>query len=691
MKPSSIALWLFLALEAAGQLPFTYETDQVITSAGDFGNADGRRDVVVADRVTGQVTFGRPDVNGIFNWSVPEPIGMENLTGLAADKFLGGSVDFVAFTTPAANRVSIVTPSTANTQLEVRHIYPSSPSPLTLASFDPNADGQADLFIAGDRNNGVSNRYYYEFRTGLIGPSSEQWNTAFSVPTHRVFRYVRKTGTTPVLGEIYGSQFFTETPTTTGVTSAIGLLGVAVTPASLMTYGNFDGTLLSQLLIYTPGSSTARAAKITEPSPGVFNWAAATTVTFPKAVKQLVTIPSGAATARLGILFVDLTAAVFDFDGATLTLRSSLFGEPFTWLNPIGTDSLLTQNRNGWARYNAAVVSANNTPTQAGAFPALGVKQRVSNVVFFSAEPFVDPAATPLTQAAIRSWSTNTSGSGTTWNVSAADVSPLGIGTPSTTSYTPVVSASHALPNQYRANISTRNLEAAAGPNAPDLTIQPPGGTFRPGEKAKISFNPTLANSSVTYRINNGTWVGYNPRNRPEITLSETPPGMTADFVIEAYSSSSAGKSPTRRAVYRFAAATPLSIGSSIDADGDGMADAWEKSFNLTNPAGDADNDGIDNLAEFDSGTDPRDASDAPPPGDFVLRQEIQSNAGISTLRLAWDLALGSVTLESSLNLQSGSWQPVTEGIVIENQERVHYYTLEASGPQKRFFRLRQP
>jgi hypothetical protein len=44
------------------------------------------------------------------------------------------------------------------------------------------------------------------------------------------------------------------------------------------------------------------------------------------------------------------------------------------------------------------------------------------------------------------------------------------------------------------------------------------------------------------------------------------------------------------------------------DSDADGLPDAWESAYNLIDPAGDADGDGMSNLAEYQAGTTPTNA-----------------------------------------------------------------------------------
>jgi hypothetical protein len=49
---------------------------------------------------------------------------------------------------------------------------------------------------------------------------------------------------------------------------------------------------------------------------------------------------------------------------------------------------------------------------------------------------------------------------------------------------------------------------------------------------------------------------------------------------------------------------------SLLDNDGDGLPDAWEATYNLSEPGDDADGDGFTNYQEFLAGTNPRDEDD---------------------------------------------------------------------------------
>ena len=124
-NPLTILVYFGAVAVAAGQFQFTYETDAVMLSAGDFATADGRKDLVVLDRASGGVSFGLQNADGSVTWTVPESCGMTAVTGLAVDRFNGGSTDRVAVAAAAANRVTLVSPNPGVTQLFFQHIYPT--------------------------------------------------------------------------------------------------------------------------------------------------------------------------------------------------------------------------------------------------------------------------------------------------------------------------------------------------------------------------------------------------------------------------------------------------------------------------------------------------------------------------------------------------------------------------------------
>ncbi len=125
--------------------------------------------------------------------------------------------------------------------------------------------------------------------------------------------------------------------------------------------------------------------------------------------------------------------------------------------------------------------------------------------------------------------------------------------------------------------------------------------------------------------------------------------------------------------------ALPLGCGLAlaIDKDGDGMDDKWEQTHGVTDPAGDADGDGANNLNEFKFGTNPNNA---------LSKQKLEISLDTDGHRhLLWDtLPHKRYHLQYSDNLQSWyNFSGIIEGDGTQyNQEDA--YTFQA----RRFYRL---
>ena len=100
--------------------------------------------------------------------------------------------------------------------------------------------------------------------------------------------------------------------------------------------------------------------------------------------------------------------------------------------------------------------------------------------------------------------------------------------------------------------------------------------------------------------------------------------------------------------------ASPIDVFARTDLDGDGLPDAWEQQFFGADAAAtdDPDGDGLSNLLEYRSGTDPRDASSRTQITGLQL-----TSAG---LRVSFSTVPGrQYQIEKCDNLSSGQWHPV--------------------------------
>ena len=692
MKRLLALVLTFSAWPLAAQTPFTYQTPKWLYSVADL-NSDSQHDLVLLDRATGAIVTGRQIGVSGFGWMPPVASGFAAPSALCVGRFDNTAIDQFAVTGPAENRVSVFSVTMPSLTLGIRHLDPGGPAPSCIAPVAADGIGATDLFIAGDAG-GTGGHFYQEVLAALdIGQLSLWHNPAWNAIYH-AWPFVRKQGTPAALAAYQDPDFTVQGVGNSGFSDFSLLGGVPSTPDSLMTYGFFDGGPLAQAVLYQPGDSTALAAKVAEPAPGFFGWDSSIALTFPRAVQLIVTVPT-ATVSRLAVIFVDGSAAVYDFDGTTLALRADLTGSGFDLLAPVGNDAILTARGGRWETWDSSASNGPLHPVAAGDLPLPSNASRVSNIVFANSEPFVDPDAQPVCFGHVRDWTTEAAGSDSQWSVTSLTQGAAGLGNPMTGAYQPSPGASKALVNQYRPDVSIRSMNPAAGPSTGDVLIAPapgiypplrpstpgtPGTAGDPGDKLVISFTTTLAHGFVFYRLAAGDpWLRYDPAS---------PPTLTTDATVEAYALHGSSRTPTRSATYGFAPANPLAVAGNLDTTGNGLPDQWEKAFNITDPNGDADGDGSTNLTEFINGTDPRDPSSgaATLP---VLAWSISDQGSGKALHLQWSPSSSSAILEASDNLRD--WLPVTSGIGSDASGRFYEVPLSPPAKPASFYRLRQP
>jgi hypothetical protein len=674
--------WFALAAMAAAQEPLAYETTRWLAAAADFGNGtpDGRNDLAVVDRLDGTLRLGFQRADGGLDWTAPQATGFSTPASLTVGHFNGVPAWQLALSATAANRASVFTPVDATSAAGVRHVFPFRPAPRAIAGVEIDGSGATDLAIIGAAGGGL---FYTEFIHQLDGVAASLWSEEGASAIDRMWPFRRKTGTAPVLAAIQSGGFLTTVPLVSGPDSPVFLAGGPVTPETRMAYGFFNGSALARVLLYQPGGASAHSAGVTEPTPGNFAWTAVATLGFPKPLELIVAIQTAGGT-RLGVLYTDGSAAVFDFDGITLTHRSDLPGIGHELLLPLDTDAMVSLKVGAWSRWNTASTDAVLTPVAQGMLPTAGPGARVSNIIFVSHEPFADPDAEPVFFGQTGDWTLAASGSGSSWSVTTLSQGPGGLAGPQVVSYQPQPGAPHALPNQYRADVSLHSLDPGAGPPVGEVFITPSAGHYpalATGELFPVDFAASAGNAVIRYRTHpDGAWQIYDPA---------APPGIAAAATVEAFARFPSGTgSPTRSASYTFGSAPPLVAGPFQDADGNGLSDQWEGAFNLHDPAADADGDGVSNYGEFLAGSDPLD------PGDFLpvplhLTATLVGSGPTLALRLEWPLADAASRLETSTTLTG--WTTVAGGITTTATHHRLDVSLAPPAPQRRFFRLARP
>jgi hypothetical protein len=164
-----------------------------------------------------------------------------------------------------------------------------------------------------------------------------------------------------------------------------------------------------------------------------------------------------------------------------------------------------------------------------------------------------------------------------------------------------------ALANQLAADLSVSAAGGARGLLPPTLRFSPPPGRFPPRSPLLLDDVLPVAieapgSTLLWYRTGpGGAWQPYTG-----------PVPLRADTTLEAYADNGGGeRSPIVRGEYLFDDG-PLPPLGDPDLNGNGLGDAWEKAFQVSNPNADDDCDGAINRSEHDNRTDPRDPLSKP-------------------------------------------------------------------------------
>jgi len=123
------------------------------------------------------------------------------------------------------------------------------------------------------------------------------------------------------------------------------------------------------------------------------------------------------------------------------------------------------------------------------------------------------------------------------------------------------------------------------------------------GETSAVAARTAIVGADVAGHLDAG--VGVLPVNAYRDSAQLFDP--TVNSVIDAYFDGTGGASFTSVGSTSYGAWPTLSTNGNLkaDTDADGLPDAWESTYNATNPLGDCDGDGYLNIEEAANGTDP--------------------------------------------------------------------------------------
>lgn len=662
-----------VSVVAFAQEPVTTFTAQELSSPGDF-NADGRLDVALVDRASGEVRIGLQQANGSWNWSSSSS-GVDGASLLAVGPFFGGSAHVVAVASTAWNRIQLWSPG--NNQRATWY----QPG-LGLSVLAAHAPAGTPLLAVTDQNGPPAAVVAHALNTA--GAAA---NTAIATATDVSLAWgnpiLRRVGQTRRVAAMRAGDWIGVSPDGAGNVFRAGL------PAgSRFVTGRFvAGSADSMAVFWKPGSADVQISSHNGAGGSV--WSDGADYAFPQPVVSLVVID--ADPQHLLVFFDDGTsAALYSFEGGTPSrLEQSLTapgGELFTTAVTSGKGSFgLLHGAGGRSQAITRWTFSGGAWTEGAtaALPAISSTAGRANVFFFSAEPLVNPKATLLNRERQGDWSSQGGQlSGNSRSIASErfvnaeqGLRPNG----SVTVSDPI--ARFALVNQLLPAASAASLTAGLGAPVGDVKFSPAAGhypTLNPEGDARLSVTVSATRS--------GESVYFRTDRQSAWQLANGSIELTGPTTLLAYAVPPGGKPGLlRTAIYTFSP-RPSDIASNpgVDADQNGLADAWELAFGQFDPNADTDGDGANALTEQNAGTDPLDPRSHPsidnPQRIISLTTSVGPDGPV--LRLDWPADAGAIVLQSSPDLIT--WTDV----VPQPTGRSYELLIQNS---RLFFRLRAP
>ena len=692
----------------AQAVPFTYESPAELTSVLD-ADGDGLIDVVIVDKASGVRQLALQQADGTFMWADPVSTGLDEVTSLAVGDFAAsGAAQGFAVASPKWNRVQVwpagsIVPAAA---------VPAGIGPNVVVALDAfgngysSTDGIDDIIIATEFDDPPG--------TGLL--SGNAWNGSeasgplFSVGLDAPLSHANRTrfaSNEPwMLAAIQsvsgGTQFITRPYSPIDMGPALAGLPAGAT----WSCGEFDNSGLSEFLFYSPGASVMTSSPVVRDGPGHFNYSyvAGISVDFGSPLSEVIVLPTSTG-AQLLIIFGDgSTAGIYDFDGTNPPVpREALSAPPgmkFSLAGALGAGNfLLFHGSNGglgastgWQRWNFN--GTTHSIAASGTLPPTILPSRRANVLVYASDPNVTPDASLLTILQAGEWSVSAAYLGSALQVASQRTlsGALGLGSTALVDFGGGFVGDFPWVNQSSSDMSVAALLPALGQPAGEVTFSPQAGTYHLATGATLTvLLSVLPDLPIHYRSDTSQpWTLYDPAAAPQISASTTFQAYAGD----GYSGVS-GITPIYCARYVIASPPDVVVPAFADTNHNGMADAWESAFGITDPFGDADGDGFSNLDEYLAGTDPNDPNSKPVASDLsdvllVIRNP-DSTAPIGTrVDLAWPIGVIGATLEATANLADPAlWIPLVDSPELIGAERVYHYPV-ISGDNARFFRLRR-
>lgn len=663
---------------AASSPDWITETPLEFIATGRFQTPSDGRDLVVVDKATGLARLGLK--NGASITWTELPTGMSGITGFTTLR--NGSIDALAAASSTWNAIQFI---------------PGDGSPQTLTSpvIGPQAlvrlsTGHAAAAIVEDVM--AFSNLASPPDTEVMGALDAAGALLFQLPTPALPQQAQFIPISPpnaiqVLISVRSNRLridvMNRAGTITsgfdvGTTHAAGLHWAAARKRRLYSIAK-DGTTLFQHRL-SHGSSGGWSQPI--------NVAQTTDHSLPDNVLSLDTVPwSDATEADLdSLVALRLTASpnvlrlyrVWDLPTPSLTELMTIpmpSGHEFAGLMADGDDFTLLSGPGGraqsWKRFHQPAPGALPEEIASGSLPPLRKRGAHPNVFLFNQDPFLTSNAILTASQNRLDWTRFA----TLASFGEIDFGPVnGLG--SEQSITVTAPGSVPVGNQLLDSASVAGFGPLQGLLRLAVTLQPPPGPYSAltsGVPFPVRFS-TTTDAAIHYRIGSGPWTAYS---------DDAPPKLTADSTVSSFAidTTTGTRSLLATGSYTFAPLTPATPATAVDANTNGLSDAWERAFGITDPNADDDGDGFNAITEQNYGTDPLDAGSRPAGGNAPEAEIAAATVQAGQITLAWPDGLVGYILESSPDLLN--WTPVNP------QPIDNTWSEPITGPRE-FYRLRK-
>jgi len=502
---SAFGFALLLALPSHAAL--VYETASEFLSSGDF-NGDGRPDVLVLDKLTGNARVGYQDINGALTWSLPFVTGADPAGAVAVGRFTLTNREAIAVTSPQLNRIQVVKLASPGDPGPVA-INPTHAGTTLLVGLDApyGTNAPRSWLNAGAQDPGVTLVDLFAFIGDSL--SSFQDQIAAEGPLSSASAFRRSVGGATLLAAIRRGSNDTFVAYAYTNTTAPVLVRSNLPSGTEYVFGHFHGEPNPRLLFYVPGQSNI----IVQPlvfNGSTFAFGAATLNTFASAVQRVFYVDEG--TNGLAVIqFGDGVVGLRPPIGSGQLQVSYGFGlgpagNIITGVAPLGIGrlALLSASSNSFSSTHAQIYTqtgTNYTLTSTSTLPRVTTTATRGNVWLFQTEPFTSSAATLIASLSAPVWSSAASGlpGALAVRVESDGGTATGLGNPATNSFGAApAGTAYALPNQYREDISFFSYAAPRAAEPSVVTISPPPGAYT--GPISISFIKQNAAHDVFYR-----------------------------------------------------------------------------------------------------------------------------------------------------------------------------------------------